>query len=237
MAQTVTKYNCFPGLTKKIKIPKRKELMAVMNGITNDLKNKFVPVEEMVDLLAFYVSNRYKVNVSHATSMKSPSNSMIISGEYDSESDEEGRVPINLIFITHTTDKILVWDEETFEFVSKQIADTLIHELVHMKQTRDRNFEPVIIIEDLPNDEEEINRLYLKQSDEIDAYAYNIASELDEEENQEIIKKYLSCPSLTPMDISINLWNYMQVFEKNLQDKTLKRLMKKVYKRYHNLKK
>lgn len=231
------RYNCSPGLTKKIKIPTRKELMRVMDSITCDLKNKFIPVEEMIDSLAFYVSSSYRVNVSHATSMKSPSNSMIVSGDYDSDADEAGKVPINLIFITHTVDRVLLWDDEDFKFISKQLADTLIHELVHMKQTRDRNFEPVIIVDNLPDDDEEVNRLYLGQDDEIDAYAYNIASELTDDDNQENFKKYLSCPSLTPMDVSINLWNYMQVFEKNLNSQTLKRLMKKVYKHCNNLKK
>lgn len=208
-----------------------------MNSITNDLRNKFIPVDEMINLLAFYVSNNYRVNVSHATSMKAPSNSMIVSGEYDEDADENGKVPINLVFITHTVDKVLLWDDDDFYFVSKQIADTLIHELVHMKQTRDRNFEPIMYTNHLFLSEEEVNRLYLEQFDEIDAYSYNIASELDEQENQEVIKQCLNCPSITPIEISINLWNYMKVFEKDLSNRKLRRLMKKVYKHYINLKK
>lgn len=231
------KYNCFPSFNKKIKIPSRKELMLVMESISNDVRNKFIPVDEMINLLAFYVSTNYRVNVSHAMSVKAPANSLIVSGDYDYEADEEGKVPINLVFITHTLDKVLLWDEDDLKFIAKQIADTLIHELVHMKQTRDRNFEPVVIVDNLPDDDEEVNRMYLSQADEIDAYAYNIASELNDEDNEGNIKKYLSCPSLTPMDVSINLWNYMQVFEKNLNNATLKRLMKKVYKHCHNLKK
>lgn len=211
--------------------------MTVMNSINDDLKNKFIPVEEMINLLAFYVSKNYRVNVSHAMSMKAPSNSLIVSGEYDYESDEDGKVPINLVFITHTVDRVLLWDDDDLKFISKQIADTLIHELVHMKQTRDRNFEPIIVADNLSNDENEVNRLYLSQTDEVDAYAYNIASELTDEDNTENFNKYLNCPSLTPMDASINLWNYMQVFEKNLNNQTLKRLMKKVYKHCNNLKK
>ena len=233
----MTKYNCYPSFNKKIKIPTRRELMLVMERINSDLKNKFIPVEEMIILLAFYVSNNYRVNVSHATSMKVPSNSLVVSGDYDFEADEDGQVPINLVFITHTIDRVLLWDDDELKFISKQIADTLIHELVHMKQTRDRNFDPVVLVDSLPDDEEEVNRLYLGQADEIDAYAYNIASELTDDDNQENFKKYLSCPSLTPMDVSINLWNYMQVFEKNLNSQTLKRLMKKVYKHCNNLKK
>lgn len=233
----MTQYNCAPSLKKKIKIPTRKDLMVIMEDFINELKNKFIPVDEMIDQLAYYVSQHYRVNVSHAQSMKCPSNSMIISGEYDSDADEIGQVPISLVFITHTVDRVLVWDDDEFQFVSKQIADTLIHELVHLKQSRIRNFEPVVLSTDIFASEEEINRLYLEHDDEVEAYAYNIASELSDDDNQENIKKYLNCPSLTPIEASINLWNYMQVFEKDLKNPVLRRLMKKVYKHYINLKK
>jgi hypothetical protein len=71
------------------------------------------------------------------------------------------------------------------------------------------------------------NLSYLSDLDEIDAYAYNIATELKEHPNP--LSK-LDNPAAVSVNDSINLWAYLQAFSKDLKNPAIKRLLKKVYK-------
>jgi hypothetical protein len=71
------------------------------------------------------------------------------------------------------------------------------------------------------------NLAYLSDLDEIDAYAYNIATELREHANP--LSKLIN-PATVSVNDSINLWAYIQAFSQNIQEPTIKRLLKKVYK-------
>jgi hypothetical protein len=67
----------------------------------------------------------------------------------------------------------------------------------------------------------------LSDPDEIDAYAYNIATELREHPNP--LSKIRN-PAAVSVNDSINLWAYIQAFSKDLNNPVVKKLLKKVYK-------
>ena len=101
-----------------------------------------------------------------------------------------------------------------------------------MSQFRARDFLEVERIEysDIEEDEEEDERGYLSSPDEINAYAYNIANELLEKNALPVVLQKLNRLKDISIEDSLNLWAYVNAFEKNTNHPVLKRLIKKVYK-------
>ena len=102
-----------------------------------------------------------------------------VGGVYYSDWDRDKRQCIELNFSYNPTDKNIVMTKCRFIKLCYTTADTLLHEIMHMRQYRRRKFK------DLPDYASSAARVekrreqeYLGNSDEIDAYSFNIACEL-----------------------------------------------------------
>ena len=230
------KFNCCPKHKSDFTIPTRNELLPLMDGLAIKIVDTIVPFEEMVTTLANYVGTMFRVNVLQAENEQINAGSMEISALYDQDIDESGKIPIELILLTNPMDHTYLWSKADFKYISTLIVDSLIHEMVHMHQARKRHFLEVgPHIRDYTSAKLEAQD-YLGQYDEIDAYAHNIASELAASNAIGDISEFLSQPSIIPLQMSINLWAYTNTFDQDITHPVIKRLLKKVYKHYQNLK-
>lgn len=223
-------YNCFPVHDSVIKIPTRRQLLPIAEALTPKITDIVFPVYELVELLATHTGQHFNVNVSHATSGLVLPNDMDVNGFYDQDADEDKKAPISLVLITCPTDQMLLWTTDDYLKVSYRILDTIVHEVTHLLQARMRNFVDVTQQRPIPLTEQESAIQYLSTPDEIDAYARNIADELHD--YKELIKKlnWLATPSVIPLDVSPNLWAYVNTFDKNIDHPVLKKLLKKIWK-------
>jgi len=110
------------------------------------------------------------------------------------------------------------------------IADVVLHEIIHMRQYRRRNFKS---LPDYPSRAEKSDirkeQSYLGCSDEIDAYAFNIACELNYKfkSNQLKIIQYLNKPLKNHK--FKNTWRiYLKAFEYDHNHPIIKKMKKKV---------
>lgn len=102
-----------------------------------------------------------------------------VGGTYYSDWDQEKQKCIEIVLAYNSTNSKLCLTSMQFRRICNGIADTLLHEIIHMRQYRRRKFKA------LPDyasnaDKQELRReqSYLGCSDEIDAYSFNIACEL-----------------------------------------------------------
>jgi len=102
-----------------------------------------------------------------------------VGGVYYSDWDREKRQCIEINFSYNLFDDDIVMTKRRFIRMCYTVADTLLHEIMHMRQYRRRKFK------DLPDYASTAARVekrreqeYLGNSDEIDAYSFNIACEL-----------------------------------------------------------
>jgi hypothetical protein len=231
----VKKFNCAPKLKHLFYIPTRNHLLPILEDLSKDVVNSILPINELVDKIGEFIGSRFRVDVLHAQSPQVSPGDMNVNAEYDEEKDQKGRISIEIILITHPLDDTYLWDQEAFDVVAKRIADTLVHELAHMHQARARDFEPFYSdIDEFDTDKEQAQH-YLGHFDEIDAYARNIASELIDSQSYMNIHPYLERPSCVTLEASVNLWAYMNTFDKDVQNPAIRRLLKKVYKHYQSL--
>lgn len=226
----IKKFNFCPTIKQNIFIPSRNNLLSILEDLSNEVVDTILPLDELVDKVGFFISDRFRVDVMHAVSLNSVPGGMMINAEYDQEKDEDNKVSIQIILVTYPTDKSFLWDRSQFDYIIKQIADTLIHESAHMKQCRARDFEEYFFEKnDFDSDKEEA-QYYLGSDDEIDAYAYNIASELLDQRSFLQANSLLSNPKAITLDISSTLWTYMNTFDHNINNPVIKKIIKKAYK-------
>lgn len=228
----IKKFNCCPKLTKPVIIPTRKEVLDILEDIKPKIVNQFLSVDELVQDLGVFIGQRFNIDVKHAEAGQVDQNDIELNGYYDGGLDEVGDTAIEVYLITNPMQDVIIIDAEQFEIIARKIADTLSHEVIHMSQFRARDFLEVERIEysDIEEDEEEDERGYLSSPDEINAYAYNIANELLEKNALPVVLQKLNRLKDISIEDSLNLWAYVNAFEKNTNHPVLKRLIKKVYK-------
>ena len=222
----IKKFNCSPKLGAQIEIPSREQIRNVCVDLEQDIIDQVFSVDDLIDRVGHFVARAFRVNVLHAKALEVEASEVNINAFYDSECDERKKISIELVFVTNPNDDYLILDQDLWTLFINRLADSLAHELIHMRQTRARDF---VVVEHrfkskIALDE---NLVYLSDPDEIDAYAFNIATELREHQNP--LSKILN-PAAVSINDSINLWAYIQAFSKDLKNPVVKKLLKKVYK-------
>ena len=220
------KFNCSPKLSEEVVLPTREQIYEICKPIESKVVDQIFLVDELVFTVGQFVAKKFRVHVLHAKAWEVESTELNINAYYDPELDVQGKVSIELILVTNPNDSHLILDQSLWQLFLNRLADSLDHELIHMYQARSREF---LHVENRARRGLEIdeNLAYLSDLDEIDAYAYNIATELREHANP--LSKLIN-PATVSVNDSINLWAYIQAFSQNIQEPTIKRLLKKVYK-------
>ena len=231
----IKKFNSCPKLRKPVLIPTRKETLEIMEELKPAIVNRFLSVDEFVQDAGTFIGTRFNVDVKHAESAQVEHNDLELTGFYDGGLDEAGDTPIEIYLVTNPMQDVMIVGSENFKLICRKIANTLSHEVIHMKQFRARDFLEVEKLEwkdfeDYDEDEDEENRWYLSSPDEIDAYAYNIANELLENNALPDIMQKLNNIKEISIEDSIDLWAYIQAFEKDISHPVIRRLMKRLYK-------
>jgi hypothetical protein len=224
-ALKIPNFNCNPNLSQPIELPSREVVKKIFERIKPQVLGQVYPVNDLIDVFGEFIGNYFRVDVLHYPSDEVDPNDINVSAFYDPEKDEQGKIAIELVLITNSRDNHIIIDDQLLQIIVTRLADTLAHEMIHMRQSRARDFiDPNHPVLDNPNLNE--TQQYLGDPDEIDAYAHNIANELAEHPNPQEI---LSNPKSITLQHSINLWAYLTAFNKDLANPIIRKLLKKVY--------
>jgi len=234
----IKKFNCCPKLNKPVIVPTRKEILDILEDLKPKIVNQFFTIDEMIQEYGVFIGLRFNVDVKHAEATQVDHNDIEVNGYYDGGLDEGEETAIELVLVTNPMQDVMVIDEEQFLLIGRKIADTLSHEVIHMRQYRARDFLEVETVQykEIESEAEE-SKWYLSSPDEINAYAYNIANELLERNDLQTVKELLVKVKDVKIQDSVNLWAYVNVFEKDFNHPVLRRLIKRVYKSLINLSK
>jgi hypothetical protein len=174
-------------------------------------------------------------------------NSINLNAYYDPDEDEEDEKPFELALVFNPKDKEIKMDRAGWREFASQVIDYLEHEMIHQYQYRSRDFHPNREFRSKAKDPEtKKQQEYLGNSDEIEAYAYNLANELlrKTKSDYDMTLRLLSNFSRTAITkdqagrfLSPNLYGYFKDFNFDTTHPVLKRLMKKTYQYVNLLKK
>lgn len=157
-------------------------------------------------------------------------NIVAVGGTYFSDRDEDFKTCIDLALYYNPNAKTIKLSKRRLKRMALVTADTLLHEIIHMRQYRRRDFKS------LPNYSSTASRSktreqqeYLGCTDEIDAYGFNIACELLDKfkgDHQKAIN-FLDEDQTGRINGSCYLM-YLKAFNHDHDHEIIKRLKKKV---------
>jgi hypothetical protein len=199
------------------------------------VSDKIVGIELTPNQLHRILSNHIKkylpIKVSKSNNSKVNFGYVYVGGAYYSDLDKEKQKCIEIAFNYNPFDEFITVSKRRLSQMSAVFADTILHEIIHMRQYRRRKFK------DLPDYDSTAKKIekrnmqsYLGCSDEIDAYGFNIACELYSrfKGNKKAIIKHLNV-NQKHIRGKEDCWKmYLKAFDHDHNHKIIQRVQKKV---------
>jgi hypothetical protein len=141
--------------------------------------NKEMSLEKFHRIVGTHIKNYIPIKLKKWGDNKVENNYVWVGGTYYSDLDKQKEKSIELVLVYKSRADTIKITSKNFHRSCHTITNTIMHELIHMRQYRRRKFK------DLPaykstaeKTEQREEQTYLGCSDEIDAYSFNIACEL-----------------------------------------------------------
>jgi hypothetical protein len=171
------------------------------------------------------------LNVRCSYSKKTDKNAAWVGGLYDSVADKKNKQAITVVMQFNTRHSNVKLSEINLKRMSFRIADTIMHEVIHMRQYRRRSYK------DIPGYQSTAHRgiqrkqqIYLGHDDEIDAYAFNTACQLMDRfaRDKQKIVNYLNSDLYDQRRKKDVYRMYLHTFDYDHGHRVIRKLKKKV---------
>lgn len=159
-----------------------------------------------------------------------------IGGCYYALWDQENKPPIEVHFHYYPEDSYIALSAAKWKRVSTLFADTVLHELIHMRQYRSRNFtESLDYDSDCPDKVQRQQQAYYGNQDELEAFGFNIACELVSRFNNDK-SKILECIKNNQIHCAKHstMMNYLIAFDFDYDHPVIKKLKRIITKSIDN---
>lgn len=192
---------------------------------------KTMLVNDLHRLLTRHIKQYLPIKLKKQLSTDTLFGEVWIGGTYYSDLDRESKNAIELVLQYNTFDEYVTLTKSKFKRISTAIADTILHEIIHMRQYRARQFR---VLPDYPstaqNHKQRSNQSYLGCTDEIDAYSFNIACELTAKfkGNARDIVDYLNKIQNVKKIKATSWTRYLSAFDNDHNHSIIKRVKKRV---------
>jgi hypothetical protein len=182
-------------------------------------------------IISKHIRSRLPVKVVKRSDVKVDFGHVYTGGLYYSDEDKARRQCIEIVFVYNPIIGSVYITPQRFRRMCALFADTVLHELMHMRQYRSRKFKELPdYASSAEKTEQRQEQEYLGNPDEIDAYGFNIACELMDKFNgngQQVID-YL-CEDQKGLRRKHNSWRmYLKAFNHDHDHPIIKRMKKKV---------
>lgn len=195
------------------------------------IADKPLQVDELHKILSHHLKTYLPINIKRHYRKKTANGYLYVGGLYYSDVDQRSGKPINLVLQYNPSDTHLTITSKRFAKMATLIADTILHEIIHMRQYRRRAFKVLPAYASTANNSvQRANQNYLGNTDEIDAYGFNIACELNQrfKGNDDKVVEYLNTHQTIKQKKHNNWLKYLAAFDNNHNHPKIKQLKKKV---------
>jgi hypothetical protein len=205
-------------------------IIGMVNVVRDRLVNQTLTVREFHNILSKHIKKYMPIRSRKSHELQVEPTFVWVGGVYHTDYDKEHQKSIELCFAYSLADQRLTMNSRKFTRLCARIADVLLHEIIHMRQARKRNFK------NLPgysstaeSTKQRQEQEYLGDNDEIDAYAFNMACELNERfhGNMRRIVDYLN-DEQKGKKRNYDVWRtYLKAFEWDQNHRIIKRIKKR----------
>ena len=159
----------------------RNSIIDMVYMMRDDLVGQSMPVSEFHDKLTKHIKHYMPIRSRKSFESQVDPQFVWVGGCYYSDYDKNRTKSIELQFAYSKKDqgRHIKITTRRFTRVCYRVADVLLHEVIHMRQARRRNFKNLPGYQSTAEStKQRVEQEYLGDNDEIDAYAYNMACEL-----------------------------------------------------------
>ena len=192
---------------------------------------KTLLINDLHRMLTRHIKQHLPLKLKKQLSADTAFGEVWVGGAYYSDLDRELQNAIVLVLQYNPFEEYITLTKLKFKRIAISIADTILHEIIHMRQYRARQFR---VLPDYPstaqNHKQRASQRYLGCTDEIDAYSFNIACELNAKfkSNSTDIVTYLNKPQNIKRVRSTSWTRYLLAFDNNHNHRIIKRVKKRV---------
>lgn len=194
----------------------RNMLYSMLYELKPKIVDKRLPIVEVISIVSKHIKSHLPVKVTSNRFKPVKPGEVWIGGAYHSYLDNLGNkrfIEVELVF--PTTANTMKTSSYRWERMCRLFADTVLHEIIHTRQYRARNFK------DIPGYEstayyakDRREQEYYGHRDEMGAHSFNLAQELIDKFDFDTtaISNYLDSP--VPKRVRPNSWGrFMKAFE------------------------
>ena len=199
-------------------------------ALSPKIVNQRLTIDQFHGMVYRHLKKYIPLRISKTKYDKADSNSVMIGGCYYSELDQYNKTCIEVSLLYNPNDEYLKLNTRKFYRACIVIADTILHEIIHMRQFRRREFK------DLPDyprtasrESKRLEQSYLGNSDEIDAYGFNIACDLlDKYKITKDVVRHLNIDQRNKRVRYDEWFMYLKAFDHDHNHPIIKKVKKKV---------
>jgi len=191
----------------------RNNLYSMLYGAGKDIVGQKLPLNSLHRTLSKHIKSKLPVSIKKQQYDPTQDRGFpYMGGSYDSVLDKRGKKRfIEVVLSYHPKDREVKITEYRWQCLCSIFADTILHEIIHMRQYRSRNFKDIPGYESTAElRKQKVDQEYYGHRDEMGAHSFNIACEL--------IDKF----GYDPVAIS----NYMDTIPRRVKKSTFARFLK-----------
>ncbi len=208
----------------------RDNLYTMLYELKPYIVGKTLTIKDLQKLLSNHIKWYLPIRVTLKRDPTHDKGIAYIGGAYYAHYDVEQRRHIEVTFSYNTNSSRITLSESRWHRMCRLFADTMLHEIIHMRQYRTRQFKDIPGYESTAyyaRDRKE--QEYYGHPDEMGAFAFNIACELYDKfgDDFDAAKKYLD--SNLAKRAKKTCWHkYMKTFEWNHNHPVIRSMKKKI---------
>jgi hypothetical protein len=192
---------------------------------------KFTPHSFTKQIRNNFKAFEVPIKITMTKNKETKKDAVWVGGLYDSIKDKKNNKFISIILNYNPKQQQISLGNRAIGNLATNIADTVLHEIIHTRQYRRRRFKDIPGFESTAElGKQRRDQVYYGHNDEIDAYAFNIACLLNDrfKGDKKQIVQYLNS-DLRDKRLRKNAYRtYLATFDHDHNHRVIKKLKKKV---------
>ena len=192
--------------------------------------------DQLHRLISTHIKRLLPIKIKKHIDAKIQQRLVYTGGVYYSDADKQGKLALEVNFSYHPWDEFIKMTDYRWRKMSIRFADVVLHEMIHMRQFRARNFKSIPGYQSTAEfAKDRKQQEYLGDRDEMGAFAFNIACEMIDRFGYDptAIKRYMDTNGAKR---HTNTWwfNYLKAFEFDHDHKIIRRMKRKIMTQLEN---
>jgi hypothetical protein len=203
----------------------------MLYSLGKDIIGKKIPILDLQKKISTHIKDKLPVKVVRRQNEPTQKIGQIyMGGTYYSHFDYEGRRQIEVVLSYHPDDTAIKMTEYRWGRFCILFADTILHEIIHMRQYRSREFKCIPGYESTAYyHKQRVDQEYYGHKDEMGAFSFNIACDMIEKfgNDKTAIQKYMDSMQVKKHKRT-TYHRYLKAFDWNHNHPIVRQIKKKV---------